>query len=51
MKQIKWASIMPLIGGLPISCQLSFDTLPEFIASTVGFQENDKHYVNYLKTK
>ena len=42
---------MPLIGGLPISCQLSFDTLPEFIASTVGFQENDKHYVNYLKTK
>lgn len=47
MTDIKWAPLIPLIGGHPIGAELAFGNAPEAIYSYDGFQGNDSHYVNY----
>lgn len=49
--KITWGSIIPLIGGLSIAASNTFGNNPDFIVSWNVFQHNDKHYVNYLRTK
>ena len=49
MKKVKWAPIMPLIGGFPLGAERAFNTSPEKIYSYPGFDANDLHYVNYMK--
>ena len=46
------ASIVPLIGGLPIGIEQALDgKLPEVVMSYEPFVANDSHYINYLKQK
>lgn len=46
---IKWAQIIPLIGGLPIGMENVFQSKPLHVFSFDGFQNNDQHYINYLR--
>lgn len=46
---MKYAQIIPLIGGLPLGMKEVFGTLPEYVLSYEPFQNNDKHYINYLR--
>lgn len=46
---IKWAPLIPLIGGLPLGAEKAFGCKPDKIYSYDGFQSNDSHYVNYMK--
>ena len=48
---MKWASIIPLIGGETLGCYNVFKTFPEYILSYEAFKENDKHLIKYLKDK
>lgn len=48
---MKWASIIPLIGGQTLGCMNTYGNFPEYILSFNGFQENDKHCVHYLRQK
>ena len=41
-----WATIMPLIGGMPLGTEKAFGKPPEAIYSYAGIP-NDEHYVNY----
>lgn len=47
MEKIKWAPIIPLIGGFPLGTEKAIGHPPEFIGSYDGFWANDSHYVNY----
>jgi site-specific DNA-cytosine methylase len=47
MENIKWAPLIPLIGGQPLGAELAFGNAPRAIYSYDGFQANDSHYVNY----
>lgn len=44
----KYASIIPLIGGMIIGNKKSTENSPEFIVSWDAFGKNDSHIVNYL---
>jgi site-specific DNA-cytosine methylase len=44
---IKWAPLIPLIGGQMLGAEKAFGKPPEAIYSYDGFQSNDSHYVNY----
>ena len=46
---MNYAQIIPLIGGLPLGMKEVFGTLPEYVLSYEPFQNNDKHYINYLR--
>lgn len=48
---MRWASIIPLIGGETLGCYNVFKTFPEYILSYSVFKNNDKHVVKYLKDK
>lgn len=47
MKQIKWAPIIPLIGGFSVGAEMAIGHAPEEIYSYDGFQANDSSYVNH----
>lgn len=44
---IKWAPLIPLIGGQMLGAEKAFGLPPSTIYSYDGFQSNDSHYVNY----
>jgi site-specific DNA-cytosine methylase len=44
---MKWAPLIPLIGGMPLGAEKALGTPPQFIASYTGFWENDRHYYHY----
>ncbi len=44
---MKYASIVPLIGGETIGMQNAFGTKPEYILSYEAFKDNDDHLVKY----
>jgi len=44
----KHATIIPLIGGMPIAQQLTFNKPPEFVLSYSAFGANDSHYIHWL---
>jgi site-specific DNA-cytosine methylase len=46
--EIKWAPIIPLVGGFPIGAELAIGSPPEYVGSYSGFWGNDQHYMNYL---
>ena len=46
-KTIKWASIIPLVGGHSIGSQMATGTKPEFLVSYPAFMSNDQHIRNY----
>jgi site-specific DNA-cytosine methylase len=46
--QIKYANIIPLIGGMTIGNREAVGHNPEFIVSWSAFGKNDSHIVNYL---
>lgn len=51
-KKIKYAVIVPLIGGEPIGTMNALDgQLPEYVMSYKPFANNDKHYIQYLRDK
>lgn len=50
-EQITWAAIIPLIGGLPLAAENIFKKPPEYAMAWSGFQYNDRHYINYMRTK
>jgi site-specific DNA-cytosine methylase len=45
--KIKYAPIIPLIGGFPLGAEKAIGHSPEFIASYNIFAQNDQHYVFY----
>jgi len=47
---VKWATIIPLIGGLPLAMREVFQSDPEYVLSFNAFQPNDSHFINYLRT-
>ena len=51
MTKIKWAAIIPLIGGFPIGAEKAIGRLPEYIVSYKAFEKNDSFYLSYLKSK
>jgi|GEM_PF-1981475 len=46
MKKIKWATLQPLSGGMPIGYQQAIGRPPEFIISNGA--SNDEHYIRYM---
>lgn len=44
---MKWAPVIPLIGGFPLGTEKAIGTPPQFIASYTGFWANDEHYYHY----
>ena len=44
---LKWGSIIPLIGGSSIGCSLSAGSLPQFHLSYKPFEANEKHLMKY----
>lgn len=46
---MKHATIIPLIGGLPLGQEKAFGTSLDYILSYEAFKANDQHYVNYRK--
>lgn len=48
MKNIKYANIIPLIGGMSIANKEAVGHNPEFIISWSAFSKNDAHIINYL---
>ena len=46
---MKYASIVPLIGGETIAMQNVFGKKPEYILSYEDFNANDNHLVEYYK--
>jgi len=46
---MKYASIVPLIGGETIAMENAFGKRPEYILSYEPFQHNDLHIVNHYK--
>lgn len=46
-QKIRWAAVIPLIGGMAIGNQMATGTKPEFILSYPGFMNNDQHIRNY----
>lgn len=51
MSKITWAAIVPLIGGMPLAMERCFGTKPDYVLSWSGFQHNDSHYINYIRSK
>lgn len=49
MKDITWAPLIPLIGGLPLGAEKAIGKPPIAIYSYDGFAGNDGQYVNYQK--
>ena len=47
MTNIRWAPLIPLIGGFPLGAEAAFERPPEAIYSYDGFASNDSHYVNH----
>ena len=47
--EIKYANIIPLIGGMSIANKDATGKKPEFIVSWDAFSKNDSHIVNYLE--
>lgn len=48
---MKYASIVPLIGGETIAMQKVFNQRPEYILSYEPFKNNDKHLIEYYKNE
>jgi len=48
---MKWASIVPLIGGESIAMENIFGTKPEYILTFDGFQANEEHLLNWYENK
>ena len=46
-EQIKWAPLVPLIGGQMLGAERAFGVPPEAVYSYDGFEANDSHYMNY----
>lgn len=46
---IKWGSIIPLIGGMTIGNKKVTGTDPDLIISYSAFSDNDQHCLNYFK--
>lgn len=46
-EDIKWTTIIPLIGGAAVGAEMAIGHQPEFVASYTGFWNNDQHYMNY----
>lgn len=46
---MKWGTIVPLIGGLPIANSQVTGHSPDFLLSYEPFVSNDSHCVNYFK--
>ena len=44
---MKYASIVPLIGGETFGMQNVFNKPPEYVLSYKGFEANDKQLLNY----
>lgn len=44
---MKWAPIIPLIGGFPLGAFMASEKKPESIYSYAAFEKNDSHIVNY----
>jgi site-specific DNA-cytosine methylase len=48
-QDIKWGSIVPLIGGMTIANKNATGNDPSFLLSYDAFKSNDSHCVNYFK--
>lgn len=48
---MKHASIIPLIGGITLAQHEVSGTLPEYLMTYTGFQENESHLLNYYKDR
>jgi len=49
IKKIKWGTIIPLIGGMPVANKAVTNVDPSFILSYDAFAANDSYAVNYFK--
>lgn len=49
LSDIKWATMVPLIGGSAIGCSKTLGTKPEYHLSYKAFVFNEKHILNYWK--
>ena len=47
MKEVKWATMIPLIGGSALGCKEATGKLPEFHLSYEPFESNEKHLIEY----
>jgi site-specific DNA-cytosine methylase len=47
-KEIKWGTIVPLIGGMSVGNKMAAESDPSFFLSYPGFQGNDQHAIDYF---
>lgn len=48
---LKFASIVPLIGGITIAMEQESGKVPEYLLSYAPFKNNDQHLVSYYKKR
>lgn len=48
---MNYASIVPLIGGSTIAMQNVFNQRPDYMMTYDGFQDNEKHLINYYNNE
>jgi site-specific DNA-cytosine methylase len=48
-KQIKYGTIVPLIGGMTVGNKMATETDPSFFLSYPAFKSNDQHAIDYFK--
>ena len=46
---MRWASIVPLIGGETIAMEKVFEKKPAYMMSYNGFEANDEHIVEHYR--
>lgn len=49
MKEVKWSTIIPLVGGSAIGCYKATNKKPEYHLSYSAFDSNEKYLTNYWK--
>ena len=51
MDNLKWGTIIPLVGGSAIGCYKATNKKPEYHLSYSAFGANEKYLTDYLSTK
>ena len=47
MREVKWSTAIPLVGGSAVGCHMATNTLPKYHLSYSAFDKNEQHLLDY----
>ena len=47
MREVKWSTAIPLVGGSAVGCYAATNTLPQYHLSYSAFDKNEQHLLDY----